>query len=81
MTEAPETTAGKLTKLNRVERNAWTKRRIFDAATRIVGKYGYAEASVARITEQAGVALGSFQASVRSGTNSFASARAARGTG
>ena len=60
MTGAPETTAGKLTKLSRVERNAWTKRRIFDAATRIVGKFGYAEASVARITEQAGVAQGTF---------------------
>jgi AcrR family transcriptional regulator len=60
MTEAPETTAGKLTKLNRVERNAWTKRKLFDAATKIVGKHGYAEASVARITEQAGVAQGTF---------------------
>jgi AcrR family transcriptional regulator len=49
-----------VTKLNRVERNAWTKRKIFDAATRIVGKYGYAEASVARITEEAGVAQGTF---------------------
>ena len=52
--------AGKVTKLNRVERNAWTKRKIFDAATRIVGKFGYAEASVARITEEAGVAQGTF---------------------
>src|SRR5207237_5509620 len=60
MTQAPETTSGKVTKLNRVERNAWTKRKIFDAATKIVGKYGYAEASVARITEQAGVAQGTF---------------------
>jgi AcrR family transcriptional regulator len=49
-----------VTKLNRVERNAWTKQKIFDAATRIVGKYGYAEASVARITEEAGVAQGTF---------------------
>ena len=32
----------------------------FDAATKIVGKYGYAEASVARITEAAGVAQGTF---------------------
>jgi len=32
----------------------------FDACTRIVGKYGYAEASVARITEEAGVAQGTF---------------------
>src|SRR5438270_4742446 len=60
MTQAPETSSGKATKLNRVERNAWTKRRIFDAATKIVGKYGYAEASVARITEEAGVAQGTF---------------------
>jgi AcrR family transcriptional regulator len=60
MTEIPATTSGKAAKLNRVERNAWTKRRIFDAATKIVGQYGYAEASVARITEQAGVAQGTF---------------------
>src|SRR5260370_9469777 len=60
MTQAPETKSGKVAKLNRVERNAWTKRKIFDAATKIVGKYGYAEASVARITEEAGVAQGTF---------------------
>jgi AcrR family transcriptional regulator len=60
MTQASETTSTKVTKLNRVERNAWTKRKIFDAATKIVGKYGYAEASVARITEEAGVAQGTF---------------------
>ncbi|MDA9468959.1 TetR/AcrR family transcriptional regulator [Bradyrhizobium sp. CCBAU 53415] len=50
----------KVTKLNRLERNAWTKQKIFDAATKVVGKHGYAEASVARITEQAGVAQGTF---------------------
>jgi AcrR family transcriptional regulator len=50
----------KVTKLNRIERNAWTKQKIFEAATKVVGKYGYAEASVARITEQAGVAQGTF---------------------
>jgi len=60
MTQTSQATSGKVTKLNRVERNAWTKRRIFDAATRIVGQYGYAEASVARITEAAGVAQGTF---------------------
>src|SRR5260370_7968862 len=60
MTQEPERTSGKVAKLNRVERNAWTKRKIFDAATRIVGKYGYAEPSVARITEEAGVAQGTF---------------------
>jgi AcrR family transcriptional regulator len=52
--------ARKVTKLNRLERNAWTKQKIFDAATKVVGKYGYAEASVARITEEAGVAQGTF---------------------
>jgi AcrR family transcriptional regulator len=52
--------ARKVTKLNRLERNAWTKQKIFDAATKMVGKYGYAEASVARITEEAGVAQGTF---------------------
>ncbi|MBI5318159.1 TetR/AcrR family transcriptional regulator [Bradyrhizobium sp.] len=52
--------SAKVTKLNRVERNAWTKQKIFEAATRVVGQYGYAEASVARITEQAGVAQGTF---------------------
>jgi AcrR family transcriptional regulator len=60
MTQTPEAASGKVIKLNRVQRNAWTKRKIFDAATKIVGKYGYAEASVARITEQAGVAQGTF---------------------
>ena len=52
--------SAKVTKLNRVERNAWTKQKIFEAATKVVGRHGYAEASVARITEQAGVAQGTF---------------------
>lgn len=60
MTQSSQAASGKVTKLNRVERNAWTKRKIFDAATKIVGKHGYAEASVARITEAAGVAQGTF---------------------
>jgi AcrR family transcriptional regulator len=60
MTPISQAASGKVTKLNRIERNAWTKRKIFDAATKIVGKFGYAEASVARITEEAGVAQGTF---------------------
>jgi len=60
MTQSSQAASGKVTKLNRVERNAWTKRKIFDAAAKMVGKYGYAEASVARITEEAGVAQGTF---------------------
>lgn len=61
MAHTPTATSGKKPeKLSRAERNEETKRRIFDAATKIVGKYGYAEASVARITELAGVAQGTF---------------------
>ena len=45
------------------------KRRLFEAAARIVGELGYAEASVARITKQAGVAQGTFY-------NHFSSRRA-----
>ena len=60
MTQSSQAAPTKVSKLNRVERNAWTKQRIFDAATKMVGKYGYAEASVARITEEAGVAQGTF---------------------
>lgn len=59
MTQTP-TVAKKMVKLNRAQRNDETKRRLFDAATKMVGKYGYAEASVARITEAAGVAQGTF---------------------
>jgi AcrR family transcriptional regulator len=60
MTQSSHTAPGKVTKLSRAERNVWTKRKIFDAATKVVGKVGYAEASVARITEEAGVAQGTF---------------------
>src|SRR5437773_12549216 len=55
-----QATSANVEKLNSVERNAWTKQKIFDAATKVVGKVGYAEASVARITEEAGVAQGTF---------------------
>lgn len=47
-------------KLTRSERNEEVKRRLFDAARRIVGEEGYAQASVARITQLAGVAQGTF---------------------
>ncbi len=60
MPQRQATSTGKVVKLNRVQRNESTKRSIFDAATKIVGKFGYAEASVARITEAAGVAQGTF---------------------
>src|SRR2546429_4627441 len=60
MAQSSQAAPGKATKLSRAERNVWTKRKIFDAATKVVGKVGYAEASVARITEEAGVAQGTF---------------------
>lgn len=47
-------------KPSRAERNEETKRRLLNAATKVVGKLGYAEASIARITELAGVAQGTF---------------------
>jgi AcrR family transcriptional regulator len=47
-------------KLSRAERNDEVKRRLFDAAAKVVGRLGYAEASVARITELADVAQGTF---------------------
>lgn len=47
-------------KLSRSERNEDVKRRLFSAAAEIVGTFGYAEASVARITQRAGVAQGTF---------------------
>ena len=47
-------------KPSRAERNQAVRQRLFDAAARIVGERGYAEASVARITAEAGVAQGTF---------------------
>lgn len=47
-------------KLTRAERNDEVKRRLFQAAAKVVGRLGYAEASVARITELAQVAQGTF---------------------
>lgn len=47
-------------KLSRSEKSEVTRRRLFEAAIQIVGEYGYADSSVARITERAGVALGTF---------------------
>jgi AcrR family transcriptional regulator len=47
-------------KLRRNEKHIVTRRRLFAAAIKVVGKHGYAGASVARITEEAGVAQGTF---------------------
>jgi AcrR family transcriptional regulator len=47
-------------KPNRAEKAEATRARLFDAAINIVGEYGYAGTSVARITERAKVAQGTF---------------------
>jgi AcrR family transcriptional regulator len=47
-------------KLTRSEKNDDVKRRLFEAAAKMVGRHGYADASVARITDAAGVAQGTF---------------------
>ena len=47
-------------KPNRAEKAKIARQKILDAAAAIVGKYGYAGASVSRITERAKVAHGTF---------------------
>ena len=43
-----------------IAKNSETRRRLIEAAGLVVGKYGYAGASIARITAKAGVAHGTF---------------------
>ena len=43
-----------------IEKNSETRRRILDAAAKVIGEHGYAGASIARITAKAGVAHGAF---------------------
>jgi len=45
---------------NRQDASEQKRRAIFDAAVKIVGRHGYAEASIARITAKAKVAQGTF---------------------
>ena len=47
-------------RLTREEAASLTREAIFAAATRVVGEVGYANASIARITEDAGIAQGTF---------------------
>jgi AcrR family transcriptional regulator len=47
-------------KLTRSERNEEVRQRLFEAAAKVVGQHGYAEASVSRITALAGYAQGTF---------------------
>jgi AcrR family transcriptional regulator len=47
-------------RLSRAERAADVRRLIFDAAAQVIGEHGYANASVTKITELAGIAQGTF---------------------
>jgi len=47
-------------RLTRQERAAGARQAIFEAAAKVVGKHGYADASINRITEAAGIAQGTF---------------------
>lgn len=47
-------------RMTRAERARGVREAIFRAAARVVGDYGYADASVTRITELAGIAQGTF---------------------
>ena len=49
-------------KLTRVEKSHRTRQAICDAAAEVIGQYGYAEASISRITEHAGLGHGTFYA-------------------
>jgi AcrR family transcriptional regulator len=50
----------KRAKLTRVEKSEETRKALFEAAAKIVGRYGYEGASVSRITTRAKVAQGTF---------------------
>lgn len=47
-------------KLTRAEKSIVTQERLFKAAAKVVGEHGYANAMIARITQEADVALGTF---------------------
>lgn len=47
-------------KLTRVEKSEETRKALFEAAAKVVGKYGYEGASISRITARAKVAQGTF---------------------
>ena len=49
-------------KLTRVEKSHRTRQAICDAAAEVIGQYGYAEASISRIMEHAGLGHGTFYA-------------------
>ncbi len=52
--------AARKPKLTRAEKAAHNRAKLMRAAQEVIGDYGYAEASVARIVERAGLAQGTF---------------------
>jgi AcrR family transcriptional regulator len=56
----PGAKPGATRKLTRAEKSIVTKEKLLKAAAKVVGEYGYANAMVARITQEADVAQGTF---------------------
>lgn len=56
-TDAPERPVRRATRQERAEK---TRLKILRAAAKVVGRYGYADASIGRITEEANIAQGTF---------------------
>lgn len=56
----PSTFVRSRKRLSREERAAGARQTIFEAAAKVVGVHGYADASINRITEAAGIAQGTF---------------------
>ena len=60
MTTTTRSKPARTPRQTRAEKARATRRALIDAAAGVVGEYGYAEASIARITQRANVALGTF---------------------
>lgn len=60
MAKAPTRTRPTAPRLTRAQRSEQTRQALFDAAAAVVGRHGYAGASIARITGEAKVAQGTF---------------------
>ena len=60
MTTTTRSKPARTPRQTRAEKARATRRALIDAAADVVGEYGYAEASIARITQRANVALGTF---------------------
>lgn len=59
-TSAPQAPARSRPRKTRAEKAIENRHRLLHAAAEVIGQYGYAEASITRITERAGLAQGTF---------------------